>query len=147
MLKSIYSVTLLLSCLLLTGCGYFYSGTWEDDPDTWERVYGYEKPNEIQVVHSWYWRSPHFTMEYELYMETTLNKDIIHSFLSKGDMVQRPGYVNESVGDLVDYDTRPAWFGPKTLDKYEVWVSNNPEEFKFFIDRDTGHLYWHEIQL
>jgi hypothetical protein len=62
-------------------------------------------------------------------------------------MVQRPGYVNESVGDLVDYDTRPACFVPKTLDKYEVWVSNIPEEFKFFIDSDTRHLYWHEIQL
>ena len=147
MLKSIYSVALLLSCLMLTGCGYFYAGTWENDDDNWERAYGYEKPDEIDIVHSWYWRSPHFTMEYELYMETTLNKDILHSLLSRGNLVEREGAADEHIEEMVDYDTRPTWFVPKTLDKYEIWVGSNPVEFELFIDRQTGHLYWHEIQL
>lgn len=142
-----YSFFLCLVCLMLTGCGYFYSGTWEDDDDNWERAYGYEKPDDIDVVHSWYWRSPHFTVEYELYMETTLNKNILQSFLSKGDLVQRPGDASESIKDLVGYDTRPDWFVPKTLDKYETWVGRVPVEFELFIDRETAHLYWHEIQL
>jgi hypothetical protein len=132
---------------MLAGCGYFYAGTWEDDPDNWERAYGYDKPDDINVVHSWYWRSPHFTMEYELYMETTLNKDILHSFLSKGDLVERESAADERVEEMMNYNSQPAWFVPKALDKYEVWVGSKPTAFELFIDRETGHLYWHEIQL
>ena len=56
--------SLLLSFLLLTAaCGYFSSGTWEDDPKNWKRAWGSSKPDEVVMPHSWYWRSPHWSRE------------------------------------------------------------------------------------
>jgi hypothetical protein len=49
--------------LLASACGYFSSGIWEDDPKNWKRAWGYSKPEEVVMPHSWYWRSPHWTRE------------------------------------------------------------------------------------
>jgi hypothetical protein len=49
------------SLVLVTGCGYLKSGTWEDDPANWERAFRSAKPEDVAVVHSRCWRSPHWS--------------------------------------------------------------------------------------
>ena len=41
-----------LGCALIlaAGCGYVKSGTWEDDPSNWKRVFGYGKPTDVVVT-------------------------------------------------------------------------------------------------
>jgi hypothetical protein len=54
---------LVVTLIPAVECGYFRSGTWVDDPKNYARAWGYSKPDEIDLVHSWYRRSPHFTRE------------------------------------------------------------------------------------
>jgi len=44
---------------------------------------------------------------------------------------------------------RPAWFVPKPVAQYEVWVYSNapPCDFRLLIDRDTGDLFLSDTQL
>lgn len=133
---------------LLTACS---SGTWEDDSKNWERIYDQEKPDNVNVIHSWYWRSSHWSYEYEFYIETDSNKQILESFISKSDLVQIEDPTKVPIYDLYPSD-KPKWFVPKPLDKYEVWTGNwkgkaYREYFKLFIDKETGHLYWCDSQL
>ena len=46
-----------------------HAGTWEDDPKNWYRAFNEEQPAEVKVVHSKYWRSDHFTLEFTYYFE------------------------------------------------------------------------------
>jgi hypothetical protein len=127
--------------LLLTACS---SGTWEDDSKNWERIYNQDKPDNVNVIHSWYWRSSHWSYEYEFYIETDSNKQILESFISKADLVQIEDPTKVPTYELFP-DDKPKWFVPKPLDKYEVWTGNG--FFKLFIDKETGHLYWCDSQL
>jgi hypothetical protein len=45
-------VALVLSMLILQGCLFHESGTWEDDPKNWKRMFGDEKPDGVTLVHS-----------------------------------------------------------------------------------------------
>ena len=55
------SLSVLL--LLLSGCG----GTWVDDPGNFKRLFGGPPPKDIQVLHTYYWKSPHWTNEYQYF--------------------------------------------------------------------------------
>ena len=59
------ALTLLVS--LCVGC--HRSGTWNDNPKNWERAFGQKPPKDLKIVHSQYWRSPHFTLEFEYFFE------------------------------------------------------------------------------
>ena len=61
----ILALTLLVS--LCVGC--HRSGTWNDNPKNWERAFGQKPPKDLKIVHSQYWRSPHFTLEFEYFFE------------------------------------------------------------------------------
>jgi len=45
------------------------AGTWEDDPQNWNRAFGQDPPDDVSVVRSYYWESDHFTHEYIYFFE------------------------------------------------------------------------------
>ena len=49
----------------LVGCG----GTYVDEKYNFERALDLPRPKDVQVVHSIYWQSPHFTDEHCYYLE------------------------------------------------------------------------------
>lgn len=55
---------LYLILLCVAGCG----GTWVDDPGNFKRVFGFNLPDDVRVLHSYYWRSPHWTTEYSYFI-------------------------------------------------------------------------------
>jgi hypothetical protein len=124
------------------GCGYLKSGTWEDDPDNWRRVFGGEKPSHVVILHSRYWRSPHFTVEEEYFFALGADPSTRALFLGKGAMVQIEGDEASAVKDNHFGDV-PPWFAPKAADKYEVWVFGGEPRGNsvFLIDRDTGVMF------
>jgi hypothetical protein len=131
---------------LSTSCGYLQSGTWEDDPKNWERIYSVKKPEDIRVIHSWYWRSPHWSLEQEFFIEIEYNDQVLKSFFSKGNLEQiKNGNALKIESDLDQ--NKPKWFSPKTNDQYEIWVSAElGDDFMLFIDKKSGHLFWRDIQ-
>lgn len=145
-MKPSLRILLLLGGLLLAGC--HESGTWVDDPRNWKRIFRAPKPDDVTVVHSWFWRSPHFTYEYEYYLHVRANADLQKRLLTLNPMQELQG--EAAVREATRWSpNKPAWFPPKPVGGYRVLIySNAPHsEFRLLIDRETGDLLLSDSQL
>jgi hypothetical protein len=70
------TAVLLLLALFSVNCGYVMAGKWEDDPANWKRAFHFTKPPEVTVVHSLYWRSPHWSYEAGYFFEVAPNAGV-----------------------------------------------------------------------
>ncbi len=132
----------LVACVALAGfCGCHRSGTWQDDPANWKRAFGTPPPKEIKVVHSIYWRTPHFTREdgwtFHIKAPASFHKEWLARY-----KVKHPDVAKLATLDRLKKD-RPAWFVPKRVDDYEIWViADDPyASFWMFVDRSTGEFF------
>lgn len=136
----------LLTCLT-AGCGYFMAGTWEDDPGNWGRAFGSTKPPDVKVVHSKYWRSPHFTYEYSYFFEIAPNAALKSQLFGQNKLKQLTG----ADADNAKRDagsSAPKWFAPKDAIAYELWVpADQPEGYLVLIDRVSGEMFMFSQQL
>jgi hypothetical protein len=128
------------------GCGYFSAGTWEDDSDNWGRAFGSRKPDDVRVIHSLYWRSPHFTLEFEYFFHIAANQELQDQLLRENDMI-RVADVSRFVPD--HSRLRPDWFLPRPIENYDTWRFRDAtwSTFVLFIDRDTGDIFMHDRQV
>jgi hypothetical protein len=135
-----------LVILLLTGC--HESGTWKDDARNWKRIFGVAKPDDITVTHSWFWRSPHFTYEYEYYLQVQKQPDLQKRLFAMNPMTE---VVSEKeLREVTAWSQhRPDWFAPKPIAQYQVWIYSNAPggDFRLLIDRETGDLFLSDCQL
>ena len=129
--------------LLATGCGYFSSGTWEDDPKNFERAWGAGKPPDLVMLHSWYWRSPHFTREESYFFDFARNEKFLKDFVTANNMQRRttspyPSFCFE----------RPSWFLPtKPLESYEIRALEPGDRALVFRDKATGEFFIYGCQI
>src|SRR5438876_1059808 len=136
----------ILAVVLLTGC--HESGTWKDDARNWKRIFRVTKPDDIMVTHSWFWRSPHFTYEYEYYLQVQKHADLQKRLLTMNPMTEVVG--EKKLREATAWSQqRPDWFAPKPVAQYQVWIySNAPNnDFRLLIDRETGDLVLSDRQL
>nr|BAJ07084.1 hypothetical protein [uncultured bacterium] len=105
--------------VLATACGYFKSGTWEDDPKNFRRAWGVPPPEGMNVIHSWYRRSAHFTREEVYYFELVGDPAFAEAFAEVNNMATADPATLEGHGFCFD---RPEWFAPEHPDRYHVWV-------------------------
>jgi hypothetical protein len=136
----------ILAAIFLTGC--HESGTWKDDPRNWRRIFRVDKPADVTVAHSWFWRSPHFTYEYEYYLQVKKNADFQKRLLAMNPMTEVSD--EERLRKTSAWSRqRPDWFAPGPIAQYQVWVySNAPNsDFRLLIDRATGDLFVSDRQL
>lgn len=68
---------------LVSGC--HRSGVWQDDPANWRRAFGTGQPSDAVVVHSFYWRSPHWTFEFEYFFHIRANDRLRARLLEAND--------------------------------------------------------------
>jgi hypothetical protein len=139
---------LWLAVAVQVGCGYLQSGTWEDDPGNWRRAFRADKPPQVVVVHSKYWRSPHFTYEFQYFFEIQGDPEFKRELFRRNKLEQVPAdkvaeVKRDSFGHL------PAWFCPKAPDAYEAWLYEEPPRgnFRVLIDRATGTIYITDYQV
>jgi hypothetical protein len=133
---------------VLTACGYLKSGRWEDDPGNWSRAFGGAKPANVDVVHSYCWRSPHFTYEGGYFFALRDRGGFRAELFSRNKLtVVAPG--QESASRVALFGNVPKWFAPKAADRYEVWrFAEEPRgNFVIFIDTDDGMLYLADYQV
>ena len=130
--------------IVAAGCGYTSAGTWEDDDDNWERAFNQNLPKEIILVHSWYWRSPHFTLEQEFFFELEPNEKIMESFLGKGDLQIID---SNSYHKINHFNEKPKWFTPKNYQSYDIWISNDYDNFFLFKEKESKHIFWSDSQI
>jgi hypothetical protein len=137
------TVPLLVAVISTTaGCGYFMGGTWDDEPDNWGRAFQSTRPEDVIVVHSRYWRSPHWSYEFQYFFEIAPNTQLKAQLLTANNLRRIAGKKAAEVRENV-FGCAPSWFAPKSVTDYEVWIfADEPERnFKVLIDKASGHMF------
>lgn len=131
---------LCLLGLLLVGC--HRSGTWLDAPGNWARAFASTPPPDVVVVHSSYWRSPHFTMEFEYFFQVRANAALRRQLFSANRLRALAG-AERAAAFAHFFGAKPAWFLPGSPERYTVWVfaAEPGRHFRLFEDRQTGELF------
>lgn len=127
----------LLILLLFTSC---FEGRTSNGEDAYKYWAGIEPGNDIQILNGKYWQSPHWTKEYELYLEMQTNPKWVKEFLKINKLK-----VDTSTELNLPEDS-PSWFTPRVgLKAFE------PRDFNqgsmYFVDEKTGYILFYEIQL
>jgi len=117
-------------------------GTWEDDPDNWCRAFNAKKPEDINIIHSKYWKSNHFTEEHMYFFEVQASAEWKNTFLKQHNLEQispsaAPSFNNGHV------EFTPIWFVPDPVNAYDVWGSSGGSGM-VWINRNNGHIYFYE---
>jgi len=136
-----------LGCsLVLAGCGYLKGGTWEDDPENWEKAFRSAKPDDVVVVHSRYWRSRHWSYEAGYVFEIAANATFRQQLFSQNQLAQLD---SPAEAKHMCFTECPTWFAPKSVDDYEVWgYADDPEaNFRVLIDRKTSTIFLTDFQV
>ncbi len=136
------TLAFIATLLSVNGCSILSSGTWEDDPGNWGRAFRATQPDHVVVLHSRYWRSPHWTLEFEYFFEIESNDTLREQLLTQNNLTQLDSKDAETaIKDF--FGEVPIWFLPKAIDKYEVWVYEDQTDshFRVFIDKETGTLF------
>ncbi len=139
----------VLSALLLTtGCGYFQSGVWENDPSNWERAFRSAKPDDVVVVHSTYWRTPHWSYEAGYIFEIAANPKLREQLFRENRFLRLEGAAAVESKSLC-FSTCPAWFAPKAIEEYDVWgYADEPRgNFRVLIEKKTGTMFVSDFQV
>ena len=124
------------------GCGNFLSGSWEDDPDNWQKASSSRKPDDVVVLHSQYIRFAHFTLEYQYFFEIEKNNQIKEQLFTDNALVRVEGKQAENARDNHGGNC-PDWFAPKPIELYDVWVYEDPDfsNLVVLIDLDNGNIF------
>ena len=138
----------LLLAILAAGCGYAMSGTWVDDPDNWSRAFQSTKPPGVTVVHSQYWRSPHWTLEFAYFFEIAPNPTLKEQLFSKDKLRRMTGEEAAKAKDD-NFGAAPAWFAPKAAIEYDIWVFEGEpaRNFRILIDKKSGVVFLSDYQV
>ncbi len=126
------SIVLLL--LVLPSCG----GTWVDDDGNFSRVFGFSKPQDVHVLHSYYWKSAHWSVEYSYFIALKASPKFVTGLTSAGLMTAAAS--DDTVLNSCGHK-RPQWFLPKSLTNYEVWVPKAAAGYRVFRDKAEGTLF------
>jgi hypothetical protein len=129
-------LAILLVASWAPGCGYFVSGTWDDDPRNWSRAFESEKPPDVVVVHSQYSRYPHWSYEFHYYFHIRANAALSRQLFTENRLVRvSAGWYRPP--------TAPAWFARGPMERYDIWAfADEPRrDFRVLVERKTGDLF------
>ena len=127
----------------MSGCVF----TRVDAPGNFERIFGFDKPPDVQVVHSYYHKSPDWIhpSDFRWYIA-------LHGTGNSSSDPTMWGTVKAATP--TDADRKqcgpepPDWFVPKPVSHYEMWIPIDDGPFKDhggareFRDKDDGTLYY-----
>ena len=141
-MKSIFVIGLVL----LSGC--HRSGTWIDSPGNWNRAFNSRKPLDVVVVHSKYWRSPHWTYEFEYFFQIRSNAMLAAQLMTRNNLVQIDG--TNAINLMEQYfGEKPDWFIPRGHDAYETWIYDSEPRgnFRVFVDKQSHDMFLSDNQI
>ena len=108
---------------VFVGCG----GTYVDDKRNFERAFQSKCAKDVEVIHSIYSSTPHFTEEHEYYfqMKPADGSEILKWLTGGPGIVQSTNGLTEVPFYLNLRPDRPNWFAPDLLTSYDIWYSTN----------------------
>jgi hypothetical protein len=152
---------LILACSIAGFCGYVLwrcdlpvllaiargnpnAGLWHDDPGNWTRAFDEAIPPGVEVIHSYFWQSDHFTREVIYFFEVRASSEWITGFLDRREA--EAVLPDEARGFEVHYADTPKWFVPKAVESYVVW-DRKGHSGSVWQDKKSGHLYFYGVHL
>lgn len=110
------------------------SRTWVDDPGNYKRAFGFAKPPEVEVIHSYY--KEHYPGQFQYFFAMKTSPAFQASLLSQRGTTKKNGPLGrEGCGEP------PDWFVPNPSDQYELWISPSRTSVRMFRDIRTGIFY------
>jgi len=139
---------LIIAAVVIAGCGYVRSGTWDDVPENWHRAFQSARPDDVVVVHSRYWRAPHWTYEAGYMFEVRPNTAFREQLFGQNRLRKLPE-AEMAEATRPCFGACPSWFAPKPLKRYEIWAyTNDPNSnFRVLIDSETGNIFLADHQV
>lgn len=135
----------LLTVLALAAC--HRSGAWVDDPKNFQRAWDQPAPSDLQIRHSWYWRSAHFTREEAYYFQFARHDELMRGFIAENRLQPVADLTSVTVSDYSCF-SRPPWFAPKPLPAYNAWVTPpNASRALILEDRTTRDFFISACQI
>ncbi|MFN0006583.1 MAG: hypothetical protein ACKVXR_01645 [Planctomycetota bacterium] len=133
---------------LATSCGYVMAGTWEDDPENWDRYFETTKPGDVVVVHSKYSRLPHWTLEFRCFFEIVPTAELTNQLFTQNRLRRLMESEISEAESLLGGEDVPGWF-PEDLSRLEGWKYEGypGSNFRLFVDPATGHLFMTDEQI
>jgi hypothetical protein len=129
-------VLLVVSCLTLwiaAGCG----GTWVDDDRNFKRVFDFDKPQDVTVVHSYYWKSSHWSTEYRYFIALRPPLRFVERLTDAKLMT--PESPDEAM--VSSCGDRPQWFLTEPLTNYQAWIPKSDDRYRVFRDKTDGTVF------
>lgn len=122
------------------GCG----GTWVDDQGNFKRIFGFDKPGDVQIQHSYYWKSPHWSTEYRYYIALRGSAKFANELTAA--QLMNPANPDSGAPGVCGGNP-PRWFLPKPFIRYKMWMPKNSGKYRVFQDKDDGTIYVCDEQL
>ena len=122
-----------LGLMILAGCG----GTWVDDDRNFKRVFDFDQRQNVVVLHSYYWKSSHWTTEYRYFIALQVSSQFVDGLTHATLMTPRTP--DETM--LAACGEKPQWFLPGSLTNYEAWIPKSNDQYRVFRDKIDGTLF------
>lgn len=127
--------------VLFFSCG---AGTFKNDSKNWKRIFNESVPKEINLINSRFWKSPHWSYEYEAYLKFETSKRFMYDYFIKKYDLRR----FKEGDELTFFEEKPEWFNTENIKDYNIWI--HPDEFnhiKLLKHKKTGVIYFHSFQV
>lgn len=129
--------------LLAASCS---AGTWEDDPKNWSRAFHEDRPADgIEVVRSWYMRTPHFTAEFAWFFELRITPEVKRGINAAEHFRKLTNLTDEEYA-LRLFTPTPAWFAPGPIARYDAYESIESQNFVVLVEKDGERSFWSAVQ-
>jgi hypothetical protein len=111
--------------------------TWTDDEGNFTRVFHYERPSDIHILRSSYWRAGWGRHNFRYFFAERHDRpQIFRSSWERETKLQPDKRSRYGCGG-----SPPEWFVPKSPDRYDMWVNRQWSGIRAFIDKEDGTIY------
>ncbi len=135
-MKFIIQLVIFSLFTLLAGC----SIKTKDAEKAYEYWAGNKPPKEIELIKGQYYKSPHFSLEYELFLKLKSDKKWFNEFVEYNKLE-----IDTEKNDWKQWVKLPEWFKPE--ENYLIYAKDQSNEFehsRYFINPDNGICYIYE---
>lgn len=110
-----------------------------EDAATAFKLWSGSEPKGITVRHGSYSRSPHFTLEYTVYLDLKTSKNWIDAFKKENNLQL------ETSKKIILPENAPDWFEPKI--GFTTYTRKDGQGSLYFFNEKTDEVLLYEIQL
>jgi len=126
---------IILIAFTVTSCFPVHT---KDAEKAFEHWAGFKAPDDFEIMEGEYWKSPHFTYEFEVFLKLKPTEEWWTKLIEQYKLTE-------------DYqlwtapDKKPIWFMP--TDKMIMYSRHDiVDKSRFFYDKETGLVYIYEVQ-